>query len=370
MNPPHSIYKEDISPGQAAYHIWLDAMTRDLTSQGKRVFFPSFSLNVFGKKAEDIDLHKDPIENGRSRLEHYLQIFRTRDYLHLSSDEVVRDNSQDSKETVYSLLDELRSQGVLDTNAILDLSNITEENISQSIQGSSFSSRPLEKKVSNLFKKLIPGKRIEIKTDSKNALPYSSYRVKPIFSIANMWSSDIKTKMIMPFSPNTIGNYVLSQVSPHLALDRGLGVDLFYQFPKLELGEDVNFEQNLGDEDWMDCFRFAVLISHSLKQDRVILSSDSILRGSKFQSKLTNLNKLFDSEEFHSRLLPPKSPGFNFRSQTESLERDVWEFSRKISRTKSQGAFEDTKRELSSEFSDLLIRSKAIMPHTVSKMRS
>jgi hypothetical protein len=62
-NPPAGIYKGDLHIGYAFYHVILDVYARYLAGyENLIVKGPRFSLNVFGKRADEISNKENPAE--------------------------------------------------------------------------------------------------------------------------------------------------------------------------------------------------------------------------------------------------------------------------------------------------------------------
>ncbi len=365
-NPAVGIYKGELNPGQAAYHIFLDFYARKI-GRSNKIYCPRYSLNSYGKRAENNG--DDPRRSAEKMVQKYLGDYRLRDKLHLSYSGTIIDSDDSVTEAVLELVENLRSKGLIKKRGV-DLYLQMEKFPIDALDEIDFHPKSLLTEIKNIASKSIQ-QEFRITKETKYSLEsYVKNNFSPLFIVANMWKKGNDT-LLLPISHILTTKYCLFRIiSQTLGYDSP-NTDIVYRFPKIQTKESFNrkFYKNVDDPSFIDDVRLAYAYAHR-KRPEIIFDERLLQRSRKVRLKIENMNKVFSNTNpclAEIRGLEEKV-NFDFFEEAKKFERKTLELSRRISLARNSNNWNSKKDELSKEFLSLLTKEGLIfIPYTTKK---
>jgi len=308
-NPPIGIYDNpDLNAGQSYYHIMLDLIARYKSKfEGEIVAFPSFSFNVFGRKAErfvDADFtDKKSYEETEKRIIELTNRPSIRSKLNLMSEEKLLDNDKATALGVSRDFQRLYGEGfiVVDgSEAYFDCETIKRKRgLTEKLEEIEF----YPPRAGIEMKRMIEnntGGLVKISRSTKYSVqsPIGTENIGPLFNLANLWDHKYPgAKITMAGSNNSISRYIFLRFITRVALDDEPGMDELFVWPRIMVTggtEKWDLAKLTKDRYQTDILRHAFISSHSNSLQKI--SIDASKRGGirNFIYLTANLRKVLD----------------------------------------------------------------------------
>src|SRR3989338_5842360 len=189
-NPPVGIYRGDMPLGYAYLHTLLDIYARFKRSTGREVSSHRYSLNVLGKRAENLGLN-GTVEDLHRYAKEWIDRNKIRNRMGLSLEGSLLDSDQDSIHNAQEVFLQLDKKGYLIRRGHTFYLDIPKINTSIDVQGIASQIRFYPARAENEFKRMIIASKCPIRLtkdriyDAKN--PLLGEPLSPIFVVSNIW---------------------------------------------------------------------------------------------------------------------------------------------------------------------------------------
>ena len=383
-NPPCGMYKGDLPLGYAYYHTLLDIHSRFLTKfKDLDVICHKYSLNAFGKRAEDLGLN-GTLEGLNNYVQDWIKDNRLRDKMNFSFEGELLDCDSKSIQQSQKVFSQLNEKGYiirdgdtyyLDVNKIY--SDVDLEAIAENIK---FSSSRAKKEFVRLIQKNKEPVRITKDRIYGAQNPLGGENISPIFVVSNLWEGYFNKEIdLMAVSEKELTRYLVLRTYSQAPLSKNLPMKnvLIYNYINPEGGFDKwDLSEITKDGVGSDSLRYAFAKSFSSTKQKTDINKNMLSSGKKLVYLVGNLKKFFLKEGFKIKDLSFDNKGtyfsdmesFKYKKVLSDLESHFREISKEINYSKKEERFNLNKSYLLNEYVQLVNQLSPFCPFISEKV--
>lgn len=383
-NPPCGIYRGDLPVGYAYYHALLDIHARFLKNfEGKEIICPKYSLNLLGKRAENLDF--DGTMEGLNKYAHdWIAKGKIRDQLNLSFSGILLDTSPDSIEQTTKTFRELFEGGYSFREGdtfYLDHQKIGKDfNLEELMQEINFFSERSRKEFTRLVRE--SSSPVRITKSRKYAVKncFGGEEIAPIFTVSNLWEIYSKGEIdFMAVSEKELARYLVLRFLSRVPISKDLPMEnvFIYNYIEPEGGDrNWNMEELTSDGVSSDSLRYAFAKCLSFSEQKTDLRKNLLVGGRNLVYLTGNLKRLFlknglsisEVKEIPDENYMKEMNNFKYPMVLESLETQLRKLSGEINVAKSESSFNSGKGEFFNRYLSLVRKLNPFCPFISEKV--
>jgi len=369
-NPPCGTYKGDLPLGYAYYHTLLDIHSRFLRdSKDLEVLCPKYSLNVLGKRAENLGLD-GTIEDLEKYFSEWVKRGELRDKMNFSFSGNILDISLESIKQTVKVFRELHEKGYSfrKGNAFyLDVKKIGGDfNLERIAQEINFFSDRSRGEFTRLIKNSIEPVRITKERQYSIPNPFGGEGISPIFGVSNLWEGHFDKEIdLMASSEKELTRYLMLRFLSQVPISEKLPMRsiLIYNYLNPEGGFDEwDMKELTKDGVGSDSLRYSFAKCFSLSEQKTELGKDLLKGGKKLVYLVGNLKRLFlkeglnfeDFQNANDEVYIEDMSNFKYSLVLRNLEGKLRGVSNEINASKDKGDFNIQKGELFDKYLTLV----------------
>ena len=374
-NPPCGIYKGDLPLGYAYYQTLLDIHSRFLKEFKKlEVVCPKYSLNVLGKRSENLGLN-GTIEDLSKYVKEWIKKGILRDKMNFSFIGNILDTDSESIKQAEKVFRELYIKGYLfrEEDAFYLNTKKIKENFdlkSIALRINFFSNRS-KKEFLRIIEELNEPVRITKKRIYSIPNPFGGEKISPIFVISNLWEGYFEQEIdFMAVSEKELTRYLMLRFLSQVPISNRLPMKNVFVYNHIEPeGGFDNWDMKELTKDGVssDSLRYSFAKSYSLSEQKTELRRSLLEGGRKLVYLVGNLKRFFLKEKMRFESFPStreeeylkKMDSFKYSLVLENLEVKLREISKSINASRDKGNFNSRRTDF---FNEYLALTKKLTP--------